>query len=37
MSIQKIEKINQAVDNYFSNNSSVDKKNGKGLDAVRLP
>lgn len=26
MSIQKIEKINQAVDNYFSNNPSVDKK-----------
>ena len=34
MSIQKIEKINQAVDNYFSNNPSVDKKKGKGADSL---
>ena len=37
MSIQKIEKINQAVDNYFSNNPSVDKKTAKVLTLCAYP
>lgn len=31
MSIQKIEKINQVVDEYFANNPSVDKVQAKDL------